>query len=116
LGGYLRHFAGEPAWLAPLNFPIHVIGELARPLSLAIRLFGNIFGEDFVLAILIFLMGFVPVQALIFPLAVFTSFVQALVFAILTSVYIATMTVHEDHGHEHDHAHEHGAAETPHPA
>lgn len=113
VGGYLRHFVGEPAWLGPLNFPLHIIGELARPLSLSVRLFGNIFGEDFVLAILIFLMGFIPVQALIFPLAVFTSFVQALVFSILASVYIATATVHEghdDHEHEHDHAHGHDHA------
>jgi F-type H+-transporting ATPase subunit a len=117
VGGYLRHFAGEPAWLAPLNFPLHIIGELARPLSLSLRLFGNIFGEDFVLAILIFLMGFIPVQVLIMPLAIFTSFVQALVFSILASVYIATATVHEDHGHEHGHEHDHGhghrVVETP---
>jgi F-type H+-transporting ATPase subunit a len=116
-GGYLKHFWGEPAWLGPLNFPIHVIGELARPLSLSIRLFGNIFGEDLVLAILIFLMGFIPVQALIIPLAVFTSFVQALVFSILTSVYIATMVTHEGHEHEHEpahgHEHGHGGVETP---
>jgi F-type H+-transporting ATPase subunit a len=122
LGGYLKHYAGEPLWLAPLNVPIHLIGELARPLSLSIRLFGNIFGEDFVLAIIIFLMGFIPVHALILPLAVFTSFVQAMVFSMLTAVYIATLTVHDDHGHEHEHGHEHGhehehgVVQTPTPA
>jgi hypothetical protein len=53
---------------------------------------------------------------LILPLAVFTSFVQALVFSILTSVYIATMTVHEDHEHGPEHEHGHGVMETPSPA
>src|SRR5215208_2084768 len=53
LGGYLKHFVGEPAWLLPLNIPLHIIGELARPVSLCFRLFGNIFGEDVVIAILI---------------------------------------------------------------
>jgi F-type H+-transporting ATPase subunit a len=116
-GGYLRHFMGDPLWLAPLNFPLHIIGEVARVLSLSVRLFGNIFGEDVVLAILIilagmFTKGLVPFQAPMYLLALFTSFVQAMVFSILASVYLALMTTHEDHGHGHgehghdDHAHE----------
>jgi F-type H+-transporting ATPase subunit a len=112
LFGYLKHFAGEPIWLAPLNFPIHIIGELARPLSLSIRLFGNIFGEDTVISVLM-LMGLtliphlpIPIQAPLYFLGVFTSLVQALVFSILTCVYIASATVHEDHdGHEHGEPH-----------
>ena len=55
LVGYLKHFVGEPIWMAPLNIPLHIIGELARPVSLCFRLFGNIFGEDTVIAILIML-------------------------------------------------------------
>jgi F-type H+-transporting ATPase subunit a len=122
--GYLKHFAGEPAWLAPLNFPIHVIGELARPLSLSIRLFGNIFGEDTVIAVLM-LMGIsllpsfpIPIQAPLYFLSVFTSVVQALVFSILASVYIALATVHEEHdGHEHgERAEPHGVIEHAAPA
>lgn len=113
--GYLMHFVGDPWWLGPLNFPIHAVGELARLLSLTIRLFGNIFGEDVVIVILIFLAGMftkglVPFQAPMYLLAMFTSFVQAMVFSILTCVYIALMTTHdESHGHaEHGHD-EHGA-------
>jgi F-type H+-transporting ATPase subunit a len=122
--GYLKHFAGEPLWLAPLNFPIHVIGELARPLSLSIRLFGNIFGEDMVIIILLglglgVLGGFpLPVQVPMYFFGVFTSFVQAMVFSILTCVYIAGATVHEDHG-GHDigeHAEPHGVMEHASPA
>lgn len=105
IGGYLKHFAGEPWWLAPLNFPIHVIGELARPVSLTLRLFGNIFGEDLAIAILMTLsLAFYPIQFAVTALAVFTSFVQALVFCMLTCVYIASATVHEHDEHaEHDH-------------
>src|SRR2546422_4435540 len=99
--GYLKHFAGEPAWLAPMNFPLHIIGEVARLVSLSIRLFGNIFGEDFVIAIIIFILTrvftlwFLPIQFPLYLLAVFTSVVQALVFTMLTCVYIASATVHE---------------------
>lgn len=114
LKGYLMHFVGDPWWLGPLNVPIHVIGEVARLLSLTIRLFGNIFGEDVVIVILIFLAGmftkgFIPFQAPMYLLAIFSSFVQAMVFSILTCVYIALMTTHE---HEHEHGHgEHGHEE-----
>lgn len=109
-GGYLKHFLGEPLWLAPLNFPLHIIGEFAKLLSLTIRLFGNIFGEDVVIVILtalgiMFTRGIVPFQFPMYFFAIFTSFVQAMVFSILACVYIALMTSHEDHeGHGH-HAH-----------
>jgi F-type H+-transporting ATPase subunit a len=106
LGGYLKHFAGEPIWLAPLNFPIHIIGELARPVSLTLRLFGNIFGEDLAILILMGLgLAFYPIQFVVTGLAVFTSFVQALVFSMLTCVYIAGATVHEGPHHEPDEHH-----------
>jgi F-type H+-transporting ATPase subunit a len=124
-GGYLKHFMGEPAWLAPLNFPLHIIGELARVLSLSMRLFGNIFGEDVVIVILIILAGmftggFVPIQAPMYLMALFTSLVQAMVFSILASVYIALMTAHHDDDHAHGehghHGHEHAGEAMPAPA
>lgn len=103
---WFMHLLGEPIWLAPLMFPIHVIGELARPLSLSIRLYGNIFGEETVLAILAS-MTFVIVKYVIavptqFPMmlfAVFTAFVQALVFSMLSAIYIsvAVSNKHEEH-------------------
>jgi F-type H+-transporting ATPase subunit a len=115
--GYFKHFLGEPVWLAPLNLPLHIIGEFAKVLSLTIRLFGNIFGEDVVIVILILLsikfMGGVPMQTPMYLLAMFTSFVQALVFTILGSVYIAIMTTH-DEGEGHGGEHEHGHAEPAH--
>ena len=107
--GYLKHFLGEPVWLAPLMLPIHVIGELARPLSLSVRLFGNIFGEDMIIAILIVIVMslvkaalpaylLMPAQFPMMLFAVFTSFVQALVFSMLVSIYIAVAVAgHEEH-------------------
>lgn len=106
---WFMHLLGEPLWLFPLMFPIHVIGELARPLSLSIRLFGNIFGEETIIVILagmsLVLLRYhgIPVLALPvqFPMllfAVFTSFVQALVFATLSAIYIGiAVTSHEAH-------------------
>jgi F-type H+-transporting ATPase subunit a len=94
-----------------------VIGEFAKPLSLSIRLFGNLFGEDTVILVLmgmgISLLPFfpIPLHAPMYFLGAFTCFVQALVFSILTCVYIASVTAHHDHGgHDHDeHAEAHGA-------
>lgn len=103
---YFKHFLGDPIWLAPLMLPIHIIGELARPLSLAIRLFGNIFGEDLVIIVLMTIGAAVlghfywlfPVQFPMMLFAIFTSFVQALVFSMLTGIYIAVaLAGHEDH-------------------
>ena len=110
IGGYLKHFMGEPAWLAPLNFPLHIIGEFAKLLSLTLRLFGNIFGEDVVIVILtylaiLFTKGFIPFQFPMYLFGIFTSFVQAMVFSILACIYIALMTTHEDHAHGHGHDH-----------
>ena len=106
LAGYARHFIGDPWWLAPLNIPIHVVGELARPLSLALRLRGNIFGED--MAILIFIglsAALVPLLHVPLPLqlpmlafGVFGSVVQALVFTMLSAVYIGGAVAHQE-GH-----------------
>ena len=94
---YLMHFVGEPWWLFPLNIPIHVLGELARPLSLSVRLFGNIFGEDTVIAQLV-IMGAAILSVIYVPIPVhfpmllfgiFGAFVQALVFTMLSASYIS---------------------------
>ena len=115
--GYIYHFAGSPKsvveWcLVPLNLPLHIIGELAKPLSLSLRLFGNISGEDMLLAIFVGLgiaitgafhaPAWVPGLPLHLPfifLALLTSFVQALVFALLSTIYFSLMTHHEEEEH-----------------
>lgn len=109
--GYLKHFVGEPWWLGPLMFPLHLIGELARAVSLSIRLFGNIFGEETVIISLTALglaipaiagIPWFPVQVPMMFFGLFGGFIQALVFSMLTSIYIVTFLEHHDEG-------EHGA-------
>ena len=97
---YLKHFAGDVWWLTPLMIPIHIIGELARPLSLSIRLFGNIRGEDIAICILFFLgvKAYFPFfhTPMLF-LACFTCLIQALVFTMLSMAYISGALPHEEH-------------------
>ncbi|MEJ2091967.1 MAG: F0F1 ATP synthase subunit A [Syntrophobacterales bacterium] len=91
---YIKHFLGPIPWLAPLFFPIEVIGHCARVLSLTLRLFGNIMGEDLVLAILLLLAGkFLAPLPMMF-LAVFTSTVQAFIFTLLAMMYFAGSMEH----------------------
>jgi F-type H+-transporting ATPase subunit a len=108
---YLMHFVGEPLWLGPLMVPIHLIGEAARPLSLTLRLFGNIGGDEKAVAIFISLGiatgAYIPLQLPLSALGLFTAFVQALIFALLSAVYIGGALPHEHHGHdEHGHGHD----------
>lgn len=112
LWGYIRHFMGEPLWLAPLMLPLHIIGELAKPLSLSIRLFGNIFGEETVILqiallgpLVLFGSKVLPLQFPIVVFGVFTSVVQALVFTVLTSAYILIITSGHEEQEEHHAAH-----------
>ncbi len=89
---YIKHFLGPTegamVLLAPFMFVIEVISHLARPLSLTMRLFGNIAGEDLVVVILFMLVPFLlPIP--MFFLMIFTSILQAFVFMMLAMVYIA---------------------------
>jgi F-type H+-transporting ATPase subunit a len=101
---YLKHLCGPLWWLAPLMFPIELIGHLARPISLSIRLFGNIFGEESVIVILISLawlvMPYLIWLAIMLPLSMFTAVVQTFVFIMLSMVYIAGAV---EEGHEEEH-------------
>jgi len=73
--------------MAPIMMPIEIVSHLARPLSLSVRLFGNIMGEDLVLAIVLMLVPFlVPLP--VFVLMIFTSAIQTLVFVMLSMIYI----------------------------
>lgn len=105
LMGYLKHFVGPVIWLFWLFIPIEVIGELAKPFSLAMRLFGNIFGEDVIneLATKSLEHFYIPIQFPVLLLQLFTDTVQAFIFALLTCAYIGIMTSgHHDEGDTHD--------------
>ncbi|MDP2725292.1 MAG: F0F1 ATP synthase subunit A [Syntrophales bacterium] len=85
---YIKHFMGPIWWLSPLMIIIELIGHFARPLSLTMRLFGNIKGEDIVLAVVLLLVpALVPLP--VFFLMIFTSLIQTIVFMLLTMMYIA---------------------------
>lgn len=114
--GYLHHMAGSPRtgmeWgFSLLLFPLHLLGELIKPMSLSLRLFGNIFGEDTLIATMVvlgaglFATMDIPIGLpLHFPfifLALLTGTIQALVFTLLSTVYIALMLPHhEEAGHQ----------------
>lgn len=106
LGGYLKHFLGPVLALAPLLFIIEIVGEIAKPFSLGMRLYGNIYGEDIINELLLGLghKYLIPLQLPVYLLQLFTSVIQAFIFAMLTCAYINTFTSHsEDHDHEEDH-------------
>jgi F-type H+-transporting ATPase subunit a len=128
---YIHHLMGSPrdflGWaLSPLFLVLEVISDfVAKPMSLALRLFGNIFGKDILLGAFM-VMGIqlvgvmagplgdyigVPLTVPFYFLGLLLSAIQALVFALLSMIYIMLVLPHDhDHDHEHDHAegHDHG--------
>jgi len=100
---YLKHFAvppGAPVWMAPLMLVIEGISHASRLLSLSLRLFGNIFGEELVIVILAGLVPFiVPLPMML--LGLLTGTLQALIFVILTMVYLggAVAVEHDEEAH-----------------
>ena len=97
--GYLKHFMGPVMLLAPLMFLIEIVSHLARILSLSLRLFGNIFGEEQVGGVI---NGLVPwvVPMLLMPLSLLAAVLQTFIFIVLSMLYISEMSHHEhEHGH-----------------
>ncbi len=92
---YLKHFTGPIPALAPLLLPIEIISHFSRPVSLSLRLFGNIFAEELLIVIIASIVPFVlplPFMAV----AIFTSIIQAFVFVLLACIYIAGAVAHEE--------------------
>jgi F-type H+-transporting ATPase subunit a len=97
--GHITHLFGPIWWLAPLIFVVEALGMfLVRPFSLTLRLTGNMFGDHMVFGIMSDLVP--PVLPSVFlGLGSFVSFIQALVFTLLSAVYIALATAHDDDHH-----------------
>jgi len=107
--GYMKHFAGPVIWLAPLLFTIEIISHMARPFSLSVRLFGNIFAEELIIGSLNkYIFPFLTSIPVMF-LALFASTIQAFIFILLTMVYISG-AVEEAHGESHSPVHNERAA------
>ncbi len=109
--GYIDHLMGQPRnvigiVLVPLMLPLHIVEELAKPMSLSLRLFGNITGEDILIYIFVVLgigiLSFahipigIPLQIPFIFLAILTSFIQALVFMLLSTSYFLLMLPHHE--------------------
>jgi F-type H+-transporting ATPase subunit a len=114
--GYLHHFAGQPrdalGWgAAVLLFPLEIMGELIKPVSLSCRLFGNILGEDILLAVFVGLgvttVSFIhspiglPLQLPFLFLSTLFGLIQGLVFSLLSTIYIVMMLPHDEHHGDH---------------
>jgi F-type H+-transporting ATPase subunit a len=93
---YFKHFLGPIWWLIPLMLPIELISHIARPVSLSMRLMGNIVGDHKLVGV------FFGIFPLLLPLpfmvmGVLVCVVQAVVFSLLTTVYISQAVAHEEH-------------------
>ena len=99
-GRYYKHMF-QPWWLSPLTFPLGLMEEIVKPFSLSLRLFVNIFaGETLLaslLALLVVLPMALPIPVMIMGIELITGAVQALIFSILTTTYIASVVGHDDH-------------------
>lgn len=108
---YLQHFMGPISWLAPLMFVIELISHIARPVSLSLRLMGNIFADHKVVFIFCGLVPIVvPLPFLL--LGTLVAVVQTFVFCLLATTYIQMAVAHTDHNEHTEHTEE-GAADQP---
>lgn len=122
IGGFLFHLLGEPrdviGWcMTPLFLPLHILEEFIKPLSLACRLYGNVYGEDVLLGVglVLGIMMLAPLGLehfiglpLHFPfvlLSILLGTIQALVFTLLATVYISMVMPHEEHHDEEETEH-----------
>ncbi len=92
--GYAKHIVGPVWWLFPLMIPLEIISHLARVLSLALRLFGNIFGEHTATGIFVGLIPFVVPWPMM-GLGILGATIQTFIFIMLTAVYISGAVAEE---------------------
>jgi F-type H+-transporting ATPase subunit a len=107
--GYLKHFMGPIWWMAPMMFLIEIISLFIRPLSLSVRLYGNMFAGEQVTLVFVNMTKFI-IPVIFMGLHVFVALVQAYVFTMLTMIYMAGATAHghgEGQNEENVHAHGH---------
>jgi len=98
LVNYCKHFVGPIWWLGFLMVPLELIDNLVRPVSLSLRLFGNMTGDHLVLEIFTDLTKLV-VPVVFYFLGAFVSLIQAFVFTLLTIIYVSLAVGHGGEGH-----------------
>jgi F-type H+-transporting ATPase subunit a len=92
--GYVKQFLGPMIWLAPLMLPIEIISHFARPLSLTVRLFANMFAGEQVYITFISLTKLI-IPAIFIGLHLFVSLLQAYIFTLLAMIYVGNAVSHE---------------------
>ena len=95
---YLKHFAGPVLLLSPLMIVIELIGHMVRPLTLGLRLYGNIMADHTVLSVFIGMFEkfwFIPVPAIFYGMGIFVASMQAFVFTMLTMIYVSMAVAHD---------------------
>lgn len=93
--GYLKHFMGPLIWLAPIMLPIELISHLVRPMSLGLRLMGNMTGDHTVLGIFLDLVPYYGIPVIFYGLGLFVCCMQAFVFTLLSMIYVLMATAHD---------------------
>ena len=94
--GYLKHFMGPIWWISFLMFPIEIISNLARVMSLTVRLYANMFASD-LLTLVFFSLIPIAVPVIFLGLHLGVAVIQAYVFMLLTMIYLGEATAHEGH-------------------
>ncbi len=106
--GFLYHLAGSPkdaiSWIvAPLIFPIELLTQISRPVTLALRLFGNVLGEKILIAFFVVvgttMLFFFPIQTPFMFIGLLTGVMQAMVFTLLSTIYILLSIPHVEEHH-----------------
>jgi F-type H+-transporting ATPase subunit a len=93
---YFKHFLGPVPVMAPFMLPLEIIGEFARPFSLSVRLFANIFGGEKIISLLFGILGIgLPVVWMMWD-SVITIPIQAFIFSLLTMVYLGGAIASDD--------------------
>ena len=89
--GYIKHLIGPVPFMAPLMMPLNILEQFTRPLSLALRLYGSIYGEEMVVASLAALCPLLlPIAMQV--LGLLFGAIQAFVFTLLASIYLEEAT------------------------
>jgi F-type H+-transporting ATPase subunit a len=94
VGKYLLHFAGPVWWMAPIMIPIELISHFARPLSLTIRLYANMFAGERV-TVTFLTLTYLLLPAVFMGLHVFVALLQAFIFMLLATIYVGSAVAHE---------------------
>jgi F-type H+-transporting ATPase subunit a len=94
--GYFKHFMGPVIWISPLMFPIEIISNLTRVMSLTVRLYANMFASD-LLTLVFFSMIPIGIPVIFLGLHLGVALIQSYVFMLLAMIYLGEATAHESH-------------------